>query len=78
VWYGGDGGSSHLGRIDDAGNPVQLSDSLTEVQPAPLLGEHHEVQPAPLLGEHHNEDVYREWLSLSPEDLIRLRSEGAI
>jgi crotonobetainyl-CoA:carnitine CoA-transferase CaiB-like acyl-CoA transferase len=44
---------------------VQVSDSPTEVRPAPLLGE-------------HNEDVYGEWLSLSPEDLTRLRSEGAI
>lgn len=25
-----------------------------------------------------HEDVYGEWLSLSPEDLTRLRSEGAI
>jgi len=44
---------------------VQLSDSPTEVRPVLLLGE-------------HNEDVYGEWLSPSPEDLTRLRSEGAI
>jgi crotonobetainyl-CoA:carnitine CoA-transferase CaiB-like acyl-CoA transferase len=52
-------------EVVSAPSAGQWSDSPTEVQPAPLLGEHHE-------------DVYGEWLSLSPEDLTRLRSEGAI
>jgi crotonobetainyl-CoA:carnitine CoA-transferase CaiB-like acyl-CoA transferase len=42
-----------------------MSDSPTEVKPAPLLGQ-------------DNVDVYGEWLSLSAEDVSRLREEGAI
>ena len=47
------------------GNPVQLSESPTRVRPAPLLGE-------------HNAEVYKDWLSLGPDDLTKLKADGAI
>ncbi len=46
-------------------NPVQLSKSPTQVRPAPLLGQ-------------HNAEVYKEWLSLAPADLERLKTDKAI
>jgi len=46
-------------------NPVQLSKSPTQVRPAPLLGQ-------------HNAEVYKEWLSLGPAELERLKTDKAI
>jgi crotonobetainyl-CoA:carnitine CoA-transferase CaiB-like acyl-CoA transferase len=47
------------------GNPVQLSKSPTELQPAPLLGQ-------------HNAEVFKEWLSIGPAELERLKADKVI
>jgi formyl-CoA transferase len=53
------------GAFTMPGNPVQLSESPTEVQPSPLLGQ-------------NNLDVYQEWLSLSADEISRLKDDGVI
>lgn len=53
------------GKHKMVGCPVKMSKSPVEIKPAPLLGQ-------------HNEEVYREWLGLKPEELGKLKEEKVI
>jgi formyl-CoA transferase len=53
------------GRYLTVGNPVKMSDSITEVRRAPLLGE-------------HTEEILTEVLGYSAEEYIAIKSSGAI
>jgi formyl-CoA transferase len=53
------------GRYLTVGNPVKMSDSITEVRRAPLLGE-------------HTEEILTELLGYSGEDYMAIKSSGAI
>ena len=52
------------GKYLSVGNPIKMSDSLTEVTRSPLLGE-------------HTDDVLAQ-LGFAPADIAQLRAEGAI
>ena len=47
------------------GNPVKMSDSITEVKRSPLLGE-------------HNEEILRDVLGFSESELAEIKQSGAI
>jgi formyl-CoA transferase len=53
------------GRYLTVGNPVKMSDSITEVRRAPLLGE-------------HTEEILTEVLGYSAEEYAAIKSSGAI
>ena len=53
------------GKYLTVGNPIKMSDSVTEVLPSPLLGAHTEAVLGGLLG-------------LSPEEIAQARAEGAV
>jgi formyl-CoA transferase len=53
------------GRYPMLGNPVRLSDSPTDVRPAPKLGE-------------HTQDVLSNLLGLSAEEIAKLKQDGAL
>ena len=53
------------GKYLTVGNPVKMSDSITEVKRAPLLGE-------------HTEEVLREVLGYSEKEISEIKTSGAI
>lgn len=53
------------GKLVIPGNSIQMSASSLEVKPAPLLGE-------------HNEEIYKEFLGLSDQELEELKQAGVI
>ena len=53
------------GKYLTVGNPIKLSDSVVEVRPSPLLGE-------------HTEEVLRIVLGLSDDEITAARQQGAI
>jgi formyl-CoA transferase len=52
------------GKYLTVGNPVKMSDSITEVQRSPLLGE-------------HTEEILRNELGYSDEEVAEIKSSGA-
>lgn len=55
-----------IGEVTVTNNPIKFSETKTSIR-----------RPAPLLGQH-TEEVYRELLGLTKEDLDKLREEGII
>ena len=55
-----------LGTVRLVGPVAKMSGSPEQIK-----------KPAPLLGQH-NAEVFKEWLSLGPLDLERLKTDGAI
>ena len=53
------------GKYLTVGNPVKLSESISEVVRSPLLGE-------------HTEEILRDVIGLSDDDIAMAREEGAI
>ena len=53
------------GKYLSVGNPVKLSDSVSQVSRSPLLGE-------------HTNDILRDVVGLSDEEIAAAREEGAI
>jgi formyl-CoA transferase len=53
------------GKYLTVGNPIKMSDSITEVQRAPLLGE-------------HTEEILRKELGYTDQDIAEIKASGAI
>jgi len=53
------------GKYLTVGNPVKMSDSITEVQRSPLLGE-------------HTEEILKDVLGYSDKDVAEIKGSGAI
>jgi len=53
------------GKFLTVGNPIKLSDSLTEVKPSPLLGE-------------HTEEILKSIVGWSDAEIVAARKEGAV
>ena len=53
------------GKYLTVGNPIKLSDSITEVQRSPLLGE-------------HTDEILTEVLGLKPADVAEIKASGAL
>jgi formyl-CoA transferase len=53
------------GKYLTVGNPVKMSDSITEVKRSPLLGE-------------HNEEILKDVLGYSDTELAEIKASGAI
>jgi formyl-CoA transferase len=53
------------GKYLTVGNPVKMSDSITEVRRSPLLGE-------------HTDEILRKELGYSESDIAEIKSSGAV